>query len=162
MKRYFLLFILTFFVVLGFLVFGSRLREIFFQPKASFSGLEEKPVVCAEGDIACIGKHARNLADQLQGSTVSFVKHQCFGPHPCPTPDEESISAATGAIRAYTKDSKLDVIPINGVTAAGIIYYCAKDGRCWSVEGKTNRVVSPIKGLDVPSPVKRGRSSGHL
>jgi len=105
---------------------------------------------CASGDINCITEK------KMSGVEVAYAKHQCDSPKGCRTPDDKDIKAATEAIRFTVKNPKLQIIPINGITPAGIMYYCANDNRCWSVEAKTNTVISSVgKLLETPTPSKR-------
>lgn len=149
-----IIFLLTFFIlfILIFLlfIFQHNLKLALF-PDKSVSD-DTKPVSCDQNDTNCIHEHANNLAKQLTGVNVAFAMHQCAGPHSCTSPDQKSIEAATEAIRAYVKNPDLQVIPINGITPAGIIYYCAKDDQCWKVDAKTNKVVSPVTQPQSISP----------
>jgi hypothetical protein len=147
-------FIVSFFAgILTLFMFGDKLQDKFFPTKVTSEQAQEKPVIaCGNGDEKCISKNANNLANQLTGASVEFAKHQCDGPRACPTPAPADIEAATIAIREYAKDDKLQVIPVTGKTPAGIIYYCAKDNRCWNMEAKTNKVISFVDGKKFPTP----------
>jgi hypothetical protein len=153
-----IIFICVFFVsfivgLVAFFGFGNKIQDKFFSTKSSIEQAQEKPIAnCTDGDEKCISKNANSLANQLTGSSVEFAKHQCDGPRACPTPAPADIEAATTAIHEYAKDDKLQIIPVTGKTPAGIIYYCAKDNRCWSMEAKTNKVISFVDGKKSPTP----------
>jgi hypothetical protein len=154
MKRKTLLISIPIILLIGTLViFGSKLQEKFFPPKP-INLVEEQPVTCAKDDTACIGAHAKNLTHQLSGINVEFAKNQCNGPHACPTPRPEDITAATASIRTYTKDATLQVVPINGVMSNGTIYYCAKNNQCWTLEAKSNKVLSKVQPQPTPTPIQ--------
>src|SRR5438105_2558235 len=96
---------------------------------------------CASDDTNCMAEK------KMSGVEVSYAKHQCDGPKGCHSPDSKDIQAAIASIREYTNNPKLQIIPINGITPAGILYYCATDNHCWGVEAKTNKVVSDVGKL---------------
>jgi len=132
--------------ILSYVFFPDNfLRNFLFGPKV-------KPGTCASDDKNCF------VEKKMTGVEVAYALHQCVGPKGCHEPEAKDITAATAAIRAYTKNAKLQVIPINGITPAGIIYYCATDNRCWSVDAKTNTVVSTVaKLLESPTPSKQNK-----
>jgi hypothetical protein len=107
--------------------------------------LKQQPLAkCKPEDDACIAKNEQIKASQLTGNNVEYAKHQCDGPHACPTPPAESNDAAIAAIRTFTKDETIDIIRMTGINASGIVYYCATDNRCWSVASKTAKVISAV------------------
>jgi hypothetical protein len=133
-------------------LFRDQIQQRYFPTKDVLGQSDAKPISCGKDDAKCIRKNAVKLTHQLTGMPVEFAKHQCSGLHGCITPDEKSIAAATMALRSYTKNPNLQVIPVNGVTPAGVIYYCAKDGHCWRIETKTNTVLGPVKDAISPTP----------
>jgi hypothetical protein len=95
---------------------------------------------CSAGDTACTDKNEKIKANKLSGEAVEYAKHQCDGPHACPTPNPTLTEESIKAIRTSVKDQKLELIRMTGINRAGIIYYCAPDGKCWSVDTKTAEV----------------------
>lgn len=159
-KRQFIIILLTIFFLLGCVVayinFGRLIQEKFFS-EDPIKLAEEQPVTCANDDTTCIQKNAQNLTRQLSGITVEFAKNQCNGPRLCPTPKPEEITTATKAIREYTRNQTIQLIPINGTTPSGIIYYCSKDlkqNTCWKLEAKSNKVISNVEIPKTPTPIQ--------
>ena len=130
--------------VVSVVIFRDKLGEIFKLHEDSVQSAQDKLVTCGKDDTKCIKENAKNLTNQLTGNDIEFARHQCDGPHPCKKPGEKDIQKATEAIRTYTKDSDLQVFPVNGVNRTGIIYYCADDTRCWKMEVRTNRILSSL------------------
>jgi hypothetical protein len=136
------------FILLGaasFFFFHKDIQNYFQpQPVNSPGGAisRTQPVLtCGEGDKACELKNEKIKANKLDGIAAKFVTHQCSGPRACPTPNEEDTQTIISAIRSYTKQPKLELIRVTGVTPAGLIYYCAEDERCWSYSTKTKSVI---------------------
>jgi hypothetical protein len=131
--------------IVTFIFFGKAIQERLFPPKtivAEPGGIarKEQIVTCNAGDTNCEANNTRIEGNNIPGDAAAFVRHQCDGPRACPTPNPQQADEATKAIKGYAKDTKLDLVQINGISAAGVIYYCAKDARCWSYNTKTQKV----------------------
>ena len=162
-KRRFLfpLFFIIFFAIgiCTFVFFGKAIQERLFPPKAIVAepggiAKKEQIVKCNPGDTKCEGNNVRIEGNNIPGDAAAFVRHQCDGPRGCPTPNPEQSDEAMKAIKAYAKDSKIDLVRINGINASGVVYYCTKDARCWSYNTKDKKVAlfSAAEDESAPSP----------
>lgn len=155
---YFLSLALTFIIVLAgiiaFLFFREDLTQKFFtKQQANQPGAiapNEQIVTCKPGDSACTAKNERIKANKLPGQSAAFARHQCDGPRSCPTPKPEEDDAAQAAIKAFAKDTKMELIRITGVNAQSDIYYCSEDSTCWSYNTKSKKVTE-LKNTEEPS-----------
>jgi len=167
MKRllYFVSLALTFVLVLGgiitFLFFRKDIQEKFFTTKVAQQPgaiAPNEPIEkCSAGDVSCQSRNGRIKANKIQGQSAAYTRHQCDGPRACPTPDPEQDATAQNAIKSFAKDSKLELIRMNGINAAGLLYYCSTDNSCWSYDTKTKKVVI-LKGETkeiTPSPTDK-------
>lgn len=146
-KPFLPLVVITFFIIGGvtFYFFGKDIQQKLFPPKdtnvpGGAISRTEPIVTCAAGDKACADKNEKIIVNRIEGPIATFARHQCDGPRACPTPNEEENKSFTDAIKKYTKESSLELVKVNGINPAGVIYYCAKDGRCWSYDTKSKKV----------------------
>lgn len=167
MKRllYFVSIALTFLLVLGgiiaFLFFRKDIQEKFFTPKVTQQPgaiAPNEPIAkCTTGDEKCQSRNERIKANKLQGQSAAYTRHQCDGPRACPTPNPEQEAAAQDAIRSFAKDTKMELLRMNGINAAGLLYYCSQDNSCWSYDTKTKKVtvLKEETKESTPSPIKK-------
>lgn len=153
----FILYAVILLQTIALLYFLERNFHRRFSPPREISGqtnlpLKEHPLLtCTQGDSDCAEKNRVIRVSRLSGTAATFAAHQCDGPRPCPTPAPDREADAISAVRRHTKEETLELLRMTGITPAGMLYYCAEDSRCFSIDTASNKVVT-LKDGTKPSP----------